>query len=255
MRPIVDLQFSNLLYCAMDQLVNQAAKARYLFGGQATMPIVFRCAHYYGKAAAAHHSDRPHAMFMNVPGLKIVAPSTPADVKGLLKTAIREDDPVLCFEDATLHEMTGPVPDGDVTIPLGVADVKRAGDAVSVVAIGGTVPHAMVAAEQLAGDGVAAEVIDPRSLVPLDVATILASVRKTGRLVIADTAPRTCSAASEIAAIVAEEGFADLRAPIRRVTSAAVHTPFSPALEAELYPTAAKIIAAIRSVLLTSSVR
>jgi pyruvate dehydrogenase E1 component beta subunit len=244
LRPIVDMSISVFLYVAMDQVVSQAAKDTYLFGGQARIPLVIRSALFYGGSNAAHHSDRPYPMFMNVPGLKIITPSTPYDAKGLLKAAIREDDPVLCFEDSTLWYSRGPVPEEEYVVPLGKADVKREGNDLTIVAVAGSVPHALAAAKQLEDQGVSAEVIDPRTLVPLDWDTILASVAKTGYLVVADPAHTTCSAASEIAAIVAEHGFADLRGAIVRVTTPDVQIPFSPALERPLYPNAKKIVAA-----------
>jgi len=248
MRPIVDLVIASLVYVAMDQLANQAAKLHYMFGGQARLPVVFRAGMWYGSAHAAHHSDRPYPMFMGVPGIKVAIPATPADMKGLLKTAIRDDDPVLLFEEKSLWSQRGPVPAGDFTVPLGRAAVRREGCDVSIVSLGSSVQHALEASRSLADDGISAEVIDLRSLVPLDEETLLASVDKTGRLVIVDPANRTCGAAAEIAAIAAEKAFARLRAPVRRVTTPDVPIPFSPALELPLYPDAAKIIAAVRSI-------
>jgi pyruvate dehydrogenase E1 component beta subunit len=246
-RPIVDVTIASFLYVAMDQLVSIVSKATYMYGGQARVPLVVRAAMFYGGNNAAQHSDRPHPLFMNMPGFKIIAPSTPADMKGLLKSAVRDDDPVLSFEDGTLWGAKGPVPEnGDLLIPLGQADVKRQGTDVTVVAIAGTVPLALAAADELAAAGVSVEVVDPRTLVPLDAPTILGSVEKTGRLVVADPAHRTCSAASEIAALVAEDGFWSLKAPIQRVTTPASHVPFSPALEPQMYPTADKIVQAVR---------
>ncbi len=249
LRPIVDMSVASFMYVAMDQFISQAAKNRYMFGGQANIPVVFRAGMFYGASSAAHHSDRPYSMFMNVPGLKVIAPTTPYDVKGMLKAAIREDDPVLCFEDGTLWSRKGPVPEEEYLVELGRADVKRQGSDVTVVAVAGAVVHALAAAERLAADGISVEVIDPRSLVPLDAETLLGSVRRTGRLVVVDPAHRTCSAASEIAAIVAEEGFWDLRAPIVRVTTPDTQIPFSPALERGLYPTSDRIVEAVRRTL------
>jgi pyruvate dehydrogenase E1 component beta subunit len=248
-RPIVDYTISNLMYVAWDQIVNHAAKNRYLFGGQASVPIVFRAAMKYANATAAQHSDRPYPQLMNVPGLKIVVPSNPADALGLLKSAIRDDDPVVYFEPLRLWGMKGEVPDGDHLVPLGQAAVCRPGADVTVVAIGDAVVAATRAADTLAAEGVDVEVLDPRTLVPLDTPAILASVAKTGRLVIADPAHRTCGAAAEISARVAEEGFADLRAPIARVVAPDVHPPFSPALEALMYPTPERISEAVHAVL------
>jgi pyruvate dehydrogenase E1 component beta subunit len=185
-------------------------------------------------------------MFMNVPGLKVVVPATPYDMKGLLKAAIREDDPVLVFEDLNLWFQSGPVPEDDYVIPLGVAAVRREGRDATVVAIGAMVAQALEAAEELSADGVSVEVIDPRSLVPLDKRRILNSVAKTRRLVLVDLANRTNGAAAEIAAMVAEEGFSSLRAPILRVTTPDVPVPFSPVMEKPLYPNKERIVAAVR---------
>lgn len=246
-RPIVDVTIASFLYVAMDQLISIASKATYMYGGQARVPLVIRASMFYGGNNAAQHSDRPHPVFMNIPGFKIIAPSTPVDMKGLLKSAVRDDDPVISFEDGTLWGSRGPVPeDGDLLVPIGQADVKRQGTDVTVVAIAGTVPQALAAASELEGDGISVEVVDPRTLVPLDTAAILGSVEKTGRLVVADPAHRTCSAASEIAAVVAEDGFWSLKAPIQRVTTPPVHVPFSPALEPQMYPTKDKIVQAVR---------
>jgi pyruvate dehydrogenase E1 component beta subunit len=248
LRPIVDMNAASFMFGAMDQIISQAAKNRYMFGGQATIPLVIRANLGYLRGSAAHHSDRPYPLFMHIPGLKVVAPSTPADLKGLLKASIRDDNVVVFFRDTTLTAK-GPVPVGEHLVPLGVADVKRHGRDVTVVAITSGVVHSLKAAELLAAEGIDVEVIDPRTLKPLDTATILASVVKTGRLVIVDPANRICSAASEIAAIVAEEGFHSLRGPIIRVTCPDSHVPFSPELEASLFPTAAKVVDAIRLVL------
>ena len=240
-RPVVDYTIANLMYVAWDQIVNHAAKNRYLFGGQGSVPVVFRAAMKYANATAAQHSDRPYPQLMNVPGLKIVVPSNPADALGLLKSAIRDDDPVVYLEPLRLWGVKGEVPDGDHLVPLGRAAVAREGRDATVVAIGDAVPAALLAAQGLAGRNVGIEVIDPRTLVPLDKTAILESVAKTGRLVIADPAHKTCGAAAEIAAIVAEEGFASLKAPIVRVTAPDVHPPFSMALEKLMYPTPERI--------------
>jgi pyruvate dehydrogenase E1 component beta subunit len=248
LRPVVDLTIASFLYLAMDQIVNQAAKIRYMTGGQASVPIVFRAAMWHEGSNAAHHSDRPYPMLMNAPGLKIVVPATPADVKGLIKSAIRDDDPVVVFEDNSLWFQSGPVPEGEHLTPLGVAVTRRPGDDVTLVAIGGTQQVALEAATLLADEGCSVEVIDPRSLVPLDRPAILGSLERTGRLVIADPANRTCSAASEIAAIAAEEAFHSLKAPIARITTPDVPIPFSPSLEDPLYPAATDIVDAIRKI-------
>lgn len=247
LRPIVDLTIASFVYLASDQIINQAAKLRYMTGGQLQVPVVFRACTYYGIGNAAQHADRPYPFFMNVPGLKVIAPSTPRDMKGLLKTAIRDDDPVLVFEDLNLWTKKEQVPvDTDFLIPIGVADVKRPGADVTIVAIAGCVPHALAAAEKLSiEEGIEAEVIDPRTLVPLDVDAILSSVAKTGRLVIVDNSHRVGSVASEIAAVVAESGFHLLRAAIHRVTTPMVHIPYSAALEKPLYPNEDRIMAAV----------
>ncbi len=250
LRPICDLTVASFVFVAMDQIVSQAAKNRYMFGGQRDIPLTIRASLMYGGTSGAHHADRPYSMLMNVPGLKIIAPSTPADVKGLLKTAIRENDPVISFEDSSLWLTRGAIPkDDDYLIPLGVADIKRDGSDVTIVAIAGAVRHALEAAEVLAEEGISAEVVDPRTLVPLDYETIIASVAKTGHLVVVDPAHRTCSAASEISATVAERAFPSLRAPILRVATPDMQVPASSVLVAELFPDAAKIAAAVRRVL------
>ena len=249
LRPIVDLSYSSFLYMAMDQFVNQVAKNRYMFGGQASIPVVFRSAMFYGLNTGAHHSDRPYPMFMNVPGLKIVVPASPRDAKGLLRTAIDSDDPVLIFESCILWGSKEEVPDEEYKIPFGEARTVRNGDDVTIVAVSSAVPEAVRAADALAEQGISVEIIDPRTLVPLDAEAILRSVRRTGRLVVADPAHRTCGAAAEISAIVAEEAFDALRAPIVRVTTPDTQIPFSPALEKQLYPSRAAIADAVNRVL------
>ena len=247
LRPVVDLTIASCAYLGSDQIINQAAKLHYMTGGKARVPVVFRASMWHNGSNAAQHSDRPYPMFMNAPGLKIVAPATAADMKGLLKSAIRDDDPVMVFEDNDLWFRRGPCPaDPDFLVPIGVADIKRAGGDVSIVSVAGCLPHALSAADALAADGIEAEVIDVRTLVPLDRATILASVSRTGRLVIVDYAHRSCGAAAEIAAIVAEDGFESLRKPIQRVTTPDVNIPFAPSLERPLYPSAERIVAAVK---------
>ena len=248
MRPIVESAFC-FMWVAMDSLVSQAAKMRYMFGGQVDLPIVYRAAMYYGGSMAAHHSDRSYPIFMHIPGFKVVFPSDAYDAKGLLKASIQEDDPIIFCEDRTILGARAYVPEEEYTIPLGVADIKREGSDATIVAIGGMVPRALAAAETLAAEGISAEVLDPRTLVPLDKAAILKSVAKTGRLVVVDMAHKTCSAASEIAAIVAMEGFWDLQAPIQRLGTVNVHIPFSPALEPLCYPTDESIAEAVRKTL------
>jgi pyruvate dehydrogenase E1 component beta subunit len=246
LRPVVDLTIASFIYLAMDQIVNQAAKIRYMTGGQATIPVVFRASMWHDGSNAAHHSDRPYPLLMNSPGLKVVVPATPADVKGLIKSAIRDDDPVVIFEDNSLWFRSGPVPEGEHLTPIGVAAVRRPGDDVTLVAIGSVQQDALDAAEILAKEGTSVEVIDPRTLTPLDKPTILDSVERTGRLVIVDPAHRTCGAAAEIAAIAAEEAFHALKAPIARVTTPDVPIPFSPSLEEPLYPRKDSIVEAVR---------
>ena len=248
MRPIVESSFC-FMWVAMDSLVSQASKMRYMFGGQVNLPIVYRAAMYYDGSMAAHHSDRSYPIFMHIPGFKVVFPSNAYDGKGLLRTAIRDNDPVVFCEDRTILGARALVPEEDYAIPFGVADIKREGTDVTIVAIGGMVPRALAAAETLAQEGVSAEIVDPRTLVPLDKQTILDSVTKTGRLVTVDMAHKTCSAASEIASIVAMEGFWSLQAPIQRMGAANVHIPFSPALEPLCYPTAETIAQAARTTL------
>ena len=248
MRPIVESSFC-FMWVAMDSLVSQASKMRYMFGGQVDLPIVYRSAMYYDGSMAAHHSDRSYPIFMHIPGFKVVFPSNAYDGKGLLKTAIRDNDPVVFCEDRTILGARALVPEDDYAIPFGVADLKREGTDVTVVAIGGMVPRALDAAATLEAEGVSVEVVDPRTLVPLDKQTILDSVAKTGRLVTVDMAHKTCSAASEIASMVAMEGFWSLQAPIQRIGAANVHIPFSPALEPLCYPTAESIAQAVRATL------
>jgi pyruvate dehydrogenase E1 component beta subunit len=245
MRPIVQ-SLASFLWVAMDQIVSQAAKMRYMFGGQVSLPIVYRWGLIYSNNAAAHHTDRTYPMLMNMPGLKIVIPTTPADAKGLLKTSIRDNDPVMFYEDNMLSGMRGEVPeDPDFTIPFGVGEIKKPGSDVTLVAIAGMMRRALAVAEAMESDGVSVEVIDPRTLVPLDKKIILDSVEKTGRLVVVDPAHKSCSVASEISAMVSQEGFWSLQAPIQRVTSHDVHFPFSPALDKLVFPDEERIRAAI----------
>lgn len=250
MRPIVDTTISSFLFPAMDQICSIIAKSRYIYGGQATLPLVIRSCLFYGNSNAAQHSDRPYSMFMNMPGLKIIAPSNAADMKGLLKAAIRSDDPVMSFEDSTCWMAKGEVPDDvDHVIPLGKGDVKREGSDVTIIGIAGGVNVALAAAKKLEAEGISAEVIDPRTLVPLDRELILASVRKTGRAICVDPAHLTCSAASEIAATIVEHAFDALKGPVVRVTTPDTHLPFSPHMEKPLYPSAERIVDAARKVM------
>ena len=254
-RPIVNWRMVTFSFVAMDQVVNQASKIRYMFGGQADFPVTYRCSTGGGIGLAAQHSQSPYSMWMHLAGLKIILPSTPADAKGLLKSAIRDNNPVVSFECSRLATTTGPVPDGDHLVPIGVADVKRGGTDVTIVALAYYVQEALAVAEELAGEGISVEVIDPRTLVPMDAETIRTSARKTGRVVIVDEAPATCSAASEIAALIVEdaETFRALSAPVRRVCAAPVPVPYSPPLERAALPSREDIAAAVRDVLKESA--
>ena len=250
-RPIVDWRQVTFCFVAMDQIVNQAAKIHYMFGGQVTFPILFRASVGGGGLVAAQHSQSPYSMFMNVAGLKMFLPSTPYDMKGLLKTAIRDNNPVISFESGRLMGRKGEVPEEDYTIPLGVADVKREGSDVTVVALAWLVHEALAAAETLAAEGVSVEVVDPRTLVPLDAETIRGSVQKTGRLVIADEAGPTAGFSAEVAALATEDAatFARLKAPVKRVCALQVPIPYSPLLESAVFPDRNRIIAGVREVL------
>ena len=250
MRPVVDLSIATFAYVALDQLVNQAAKNRYLFGAQANVPATFYLISYHRSNAAAQHTDRPHPIFMGIPGFKVVAPATPNDAYGLMKAAIRDPDPVVVLADMTTVRRRGPL-DGDADlVKIGQAKVVREGTDVTLVAFFTLFP-ALAVAEKLAAEGISVEVIDPRTLAPLDMATILRSVRKTGRLVAADIAYDTCSAASEVIASVTEAAFGSLRAPPKRVCTPMIHVPFSPPLEKQIFPDEARIEAAVRAVVAT----
>jgi len=254
-RPIVNWRMVTFSFVAMDQIVNQASKIRYMFGGQADFPVTYRCTTGGGIGLAAQHSQSPYSMWMHLAGLKIILPSTPADAKGLLKSAIRDNNPVVSFECSRLGGATGPVPDGDHLVPIGVADVKRAGTDVTIVGLAYYVSEALAVAEELAREGISIEVVDPRTLVPLDIDTVRASVRKTGRVVIVDEAPATCSAASEIAALLVEDPdtFRALHAPVRRVCAVPVPVPYSPVLEQAALPSREDIKAAVHEVLKESA--
>ena len=250
-RPIVNWRIVTFSFVAMDQIVNQASKIHYMFGGQAKFPLVFRATVGGGGKLAAQHSQSPYSMFMNLAGLKIILPSTPYDMKGLMKSAIRDDNPVISFESSRLMGFKGDVPEEEYTLPIGKADVKREGSDITIVAIAWLVHEALAAAETLAKEGVSVEVVDPRSLFPLDAETIRTSVRKTGRLLIADEAGPTAGASAEIAALAAEDAntFACLKAPIKRVCALQVPIPYSPVLEDHVFPDRDKIAAGVRAVL------
>jgi len=250
LRPIVDLGIASFLYLASDQIINQASKLRYMTGGQLRVPVVFRCCMYYGSALAAQHSDRPYPLLMNVPGIKLVSPTTAADMKGLLKAAIRDDDPVVVFEDTKLWPVKGEVPaDSEHLVPIGKGDIRQAGTDVTLVAIAGAIRPALEASKTLADEGVSVEIIDPRTLRPLDTELVLQSVARTGRLVIVENAHRICNVGSELAAVVCEEGFDLLKRPIVRLSAPDIHVPFSPSLERGMYPGRDQIVAAIRKML------
>ena len=243
MRPIVEIMFGDFMPVAGDQLVNQVAKARYMSGGKANIPLTIRVTTGAPGSSAAQHSQSPEGWYMNVPGFKIAVPATPADAKGLLRTALRGEDPVLFFEHKMLYATKGDVPeDPDFAVPFGQAAVQRAGKDVTIVAIGGMLPKVMEAAERLAAQGIEAEVVDPRTLVPLDKATILASVRKTSRVIIAYEAHKRLGPGAEIAAMIAEEGIGYLDGPIVRVAARNVPLPYSPELENFVLPSVQDIV-------------
>jgi pyruvate/2-oxoglutarate/acetoin dehydrogenase E1 component len=250
-RPIVDWRQVTFSFVAMDQIVNQAAKIHYMFGGQRAFPILYRAAVGGGTRLAAQHAQCPYSMFMNLAGLKMFLPSTPRDIKGLLKAAIRDNNPVISFESNRLMTLKGPVPTEDYTIELGKADTKRKGSDVTVVAIAWLVHEALAAADELAKVNISVEVIDPRTLVPLDHAAIRASVQKTGRLVVADEAGPTAGFAAEVAAVVTEDPatFARLKAPVIRVCALHVPIPYSPVLEDHVFPDRKRIAAAVKEAL------
>lgn len=247
LRPIAEIMFGDFLPVAGDQLVNQLAKARYMSGGKARVPVTVRVTTGAPGSAAAQHSQSPEGWYMNVPGLKIAVPATPADAMGLLRTAIRGEDPVLFFEHKMLYATKGEVPDDpDFMLPFGEAAVRRQGRDVTIVAIGGMLPKALEAAETLAREGIEAEVVDPRTLVPLDKETILASVRKTSKVVIVHEAHKRLGPGAEIAAMIAEEGIAYLDGPIVRVAAKNVPIPYSPELENFVLPGTGDIVEAAR---------
>jgi pyruvate dehydrogenase E1 component beta subunit len=245
LRPVVELMFIGFMGVCLDQVINQAAKMRYMFGGKAKIPLVIRTMIGAGFRAAAQHSDSTYSTFVHFPGLKVVAPATPADAKGLLAAAIRDDDPVIFCENKVLYDTKGPVPEGEYVIPLGQADVKRAGSDVTIVAISNMVHVALKAANQLAGEGINAEVIDLRSLAPLDEEAVLASIRKTGRLVVVDEDNPRCSVATDIATLAATQAIEYMNGPVRLVTAPHTPVPFSPALEDFYVPTPQRVISAV----------
>jgi acetoin:2,6-dichlorophenolindophenol oxidoreductase subunit beta len=246
-RPVIcHLMFSNFIYTGFDGIANQAAKLRFMTGGQATLPITYFAVMGGGASNAAQHSDTPYPVIMNLGGINVVVPTTPGDAKGLLKYALRGLNPTVYLVPRSRSGVTGEVPDEDYVVPFGQASIHRQGKDVTIVAIGSGLKHALTAAEALAAEGIEAEVIDPRTLVPLDRKTILDSVSRTGRLIVVDEARDTCSAASQIAAVVADEGYRSLRAPVRRITVPDMPLPYAPVLEKSLVPDPDKIISVAR---------
>ena len=245
-RPIVDFMFVDFILDAMGELINQTAKVQYMTNGRLKLPMILRGAIGIGNSAATHHSGAYYPTFVNVPGFRVVIPSTPYDAKGLFATALESDDPVFFLEHKSLLYVKGPVPEEHYTIPFGQARVAREGSGVTVVALTAMVRKALEAAEALAGEGLSVEVIDPRTLAPLDIGTILESVHKTGRLLIVDEWFGPCGVGAEIAAQVVDQGFDDLDAPVRRLNSQHSPVPYSPTLEAAMTPSTAAITQAIR---------
>ena len=248
LRPIVELWMSEFMLVAFDELINEAPRLRYMSGGQVKVPLVFKAGYGFAAGWAGQHSNCVYHTMMGIPGLKIALPSTAADAKGLMAAAIRDDNPVVYLHHYMLTLDKGPVPEGEFVIPFGVADVKRAGTDVTIVATGWMVKRSLAAAELLAQQGISAEVIDPRTLAPLDVETIIKSVRKTGRLVLVDQATRHASAAAIIAAEIAERGGKALKEPLTMLTALDTSVPFSEPLESYVLPNEEKILAAVRSV-------
>ncbi len=244
-RVVVHMMFSNFFYTGMDAIGNQMSKLRLMTGGQVELPITVIAGYGGGAANAAQHSDSAYPMLLNLGGINVLTPSTPADAKGLLKTAIRGRNPSFFLEPSGRGGEIGEVPDGDHLVRLGVAAIRREGTDATIVAIGRMVKPALAAAESLAAQGVSAEVIDPRTLVPFDETTVLSSVEKTGRLVVVDEARERCGVASQIAAVVAEKGFASLKGPVRRVATPNVAIPYAPNAEAHVLPGAERITAAV----------
>ncbi len=249
MRPVVELMYVDFAGVAYDQMLNQAAKVRYMFGGTQKVPMVMRTVVGGGFRAAAEHSQTLYSIFAHIPGLKTVAPTTAADAKGLLLTAIADDDPVVFFEHKRMYMQKSHVPEAMEPIPFGVAAVRREGTDLTIVGVQRGVQFALEAAETLAAEGISVEVIDPRTYTPLDKGTILASVAKTGRLMVVDESYPRASLATDIAAIVADEGFASLKGPIRRVTAPHTPVPFSPPLEDAYLPLPARIVAEVKRLL------
>ncbi len=250
MRPVIEIMFSDFVSCCFDGLCNQAAKTRYMFGGQTAMPLVVRAPAGSGTGAAGQHSQSPEAWICNVPGLKVVVPSTPYDAKGLLKSAIRDDNAVVFLEQKLLYRTKGEVPEADYLVPLGKAACRREGRHVSVLTYGRMVARCLEAAERLSAEGVEAEVLDLRTLVPLDREAVIATARKTGRVLIVHEACQTGGFGGELAAVIAgSDAFFYLDAPVRRLCGADVPIPYNPKLEASVVPTVDTIVSALRALL------
>jgi pyruvate dehydrogenase E1 component beta subunit len=252
-RPVVELYMAEFMLVAMDQVINEAPRFRYMSGGQVKVPLVLKAGYGFTAGWAGQHTGTLGALFMGVPGLKVAVPSTAADAKGLMATAIRDDNPVVYLHHYLLTLEHGEVPDGEHLVPFGEAAVRRTGGDVTIVGTGWTVGKALAAADRLAEEGIEAEVIDPRTLAPLDLDTILESVEKTGHLVLVDQAPRHSSVAAVIAGDVAEHGFGSLKAPIRLVTALDTTVPYSEPLEAYVLPDEDKVVDAVRKTLQTVS--
>ncbi|HEX6796877.1 MAG TPA: alpha-ketoacid dehydrogenase subunit beta [Ktedonobacterales bacterium] len=237
MRPVVDIMFGDFIGLIMDQLANQAAKVHYMSGGKLKVPLVVRTTLGATRRSAAQHSQSLHAWVSHVPGLKVALPSTPYDAKGLLKTAIRDDNPVVVFEDKMMYQLKGPVPEEEYTIPFGVADVKREGTDITIVATSSMVQVALAAADNLAELGISAEVVDPRTMFPLDKEALIASAKKTSRAIVVDEGYERYGVTAELAAVIAEGAFYSLDAPVKRMGAMDVPVPFSPVLEDQTVPT------------------
>ena len=238
MRPIVDIMFGDFTTLVMDQLVNQAAKTHYMSGGKLTVPMVLRTTLGASRRSAAQHSQSLHALFSHIPGLKVALPATPYDAKGLMKSAIRDENPVVIFEDKMLYQEQGPVPEEEYTLPLGQADVKRTGDDITIVATSSMVYVALEAVDKLASIGISAELIDPRTTTPLDADTLVQSARKTSRALVLDEGYRQYGVTGEIASVIADGAFYYLDAPVKRIGAMNVPVPFSPAMEDLTIPNA-----------------
>ena len=248
MRPVIDIMFGDFIALALDQIANQAAKVHYMSGGKLKVPLVVRTTLGATRRTAAQHSQSLHAWVSHIPGLKIVLPSTPYDAKGLLKTAIRDENPVIYFEDKMMYQLKGPVPEGDYTIPFGVADIKRAGTDLTIVATSSMVQIALEAAEKLAALDISTEVIDPRTMFPFDKDTLIESAKKTSRVIVVDEGYERYGVTAEIAAVIAEGAFYYLDAPVKRMGAMNVPVPFSPVLEDLTVPTAASVVEVAKTI-------